>query len=224
MNTTKNSSKVCALLALVSVLGIAANMVAAAQKGAPVVERGWYGGASLGLSQMNVNEGNINAGLFAAGFTSAILGANDDRGLGFKVFGGYQFGRHLAVEGGYFDLGRFGYTSTTVPAGTLSGSVKPRGFNLDAVGMLPISARVAALGRFGIHNTDSNETFSGSGGVTVINPSPGNRESGYKLGIGVQFSLTESVRLRGEVERYRINNASSTREVDLFSAGIQYRF
>lgn len=173
---------------------------------------------------MNVNEGNINGGLFSAGFTSAILGANDDRGMGFKVFGGYQFGRHLAVEGGYFDLGRFGYTSTTIPAGTLSGSVKPKGFNLDAVGMLPISARVSALGRFGIHNTDSNETFSGSGSVAVINPSPGSRESGYKLGIGVQFSLTESVRLRGEVERYRINNASSTREVDLFSAGIQYRF
>jgi len=38
------------------------------------------------------------------------------------------------VEGGYFNLGKFGFTASTTPAGTLTGTIKLQGVNLDAVG------------------------------------------------------------------------------------------
>ena len=56
--------------------------------------------------------------------TSTSAFSRDESGQGFKVFGGYQINRNFALEGGYFNLGKFGFTLTTVPAGTLSGSIK----------------------------------------------------------------------------------------------------
>ena len=34
--------------------------------------------------------------------------------------------KNFALEAGYFDLGKFGFTATTVPAGTLSGSAQAK--------------------------------------------------------------------------------------------------
>jgi len=38
-------------------------------------------------------------------------------------------------------LGRFGFTATTIPAGTRSGNIKLKGLNLDVVGILSADSR-----------------------------------------------------------------------------------
>lgn len=70
---------------------------------------GWYVGTSLGQSKATIDNERITNSLLGSGFASSTL-TNDRRDLGFKVLGGYQVNKYFALEGGYFDLGNFGYT------------------------------------------------------------------------------------------------------------------
>ncbi len=185
---------------------------------------GWYGGINLGQSRAKIDDVRITSGLLGGGFTSASI-ANDERDTGYKFFGGYQINRNFALEGGYFDLGKFGFTATTVPLGTLTGTIKVKGVNLDLVGMLPISEKFSAFGRIGITRAKTEDTFTGSGLVRVLNPNPRARDSNAKVGLGLQYAFTDSLGMRAEVERYRINDAVGNRgDIDLVSLGLVYRF
>src|ERR1700722_2496611 len=73
-------------------------------------EAGWYTGFNAGLSRAKINDTRIADGLLDDGFTTTST-SNDDRHFGFKAYGGYEFNRYLALESGYFDLGKFGCTA-----------------------------------------------------------------------------------------------------------------
>lgn len=185
---------------------------------------GWYAGANVGKSQAKIDDERIRSGLIGRGFTSATI-SDDDSSTGYKVFGGYQFNRNFAVEGGYFDLGNFGYTATTVPAGTLTGDAKIRGLNLDLVGILPVTDKFSAFGRVGVTHAETKDTFRGTGAVLVTNPNPSKRDTNFKFGVGMQYALTTNLAVRAEVERYRINDAVGNKgDIDMASIGLVYRF
>lgn len=187
-------------------------------------DNGWYVGGNVGQSRSTIDNDGIKGGLQSGGFTTTSL-ANDNRDIGFKVFGGYQFIRYFAVEGGYFNLGKFGFTADTQPAGALDGNIRLMGLNLDAVGILPIAAGFSALGRVGVDYTQARDTFAGAGSVNVLEPSRSKRAANYKFGLGLQYDITHSIGLRAEAERYRVNDAVGNRgDIDLFSAGLLYRF
>ncbi|MEQ1516593.1 MAG: outer membrane beta-barrel protein, partial [Usitatibacteraceae bacterium] len=114
-------------------------------------DAGWYGGLNIGQSKAKIDDARITSGLIGGGFTSAAL-TNDDRDTGYKVFGGYQFNKNFSLEGGYFDLGRFGFVANTVPLGSLTGNIKIKGVNLDLVGMLPLTEKFSAFARLGVSN------------------------------------------------------------------------
>lgn len=187
-------------------------------------DTGWYVGANVGQSRARIDDARINRSLLGSGFSSATI-TDDDRDVGYKIFGGYQMNRYLAVEGGYFDLGKFGFAATTVPAGTLNGEAKIRGLNLDLVGTLPITDKFSAFGRVGVNYADVRDRFSGTGAVLTADSNPSKRDANYKLGLGLEYDFTDSLSMRGEVERYRINDAVGNKgDVDLFSLGLIYRF
>jgi OOP family OmpA-OmpF porin len=81
---------------------------------------------------------------------SAANSSTDQKDTAYKLFGGYQFNRNVALEGGYFNLGHNSFNALTSPAGTLAGESKVQSLNLDLVGTLPISERFSALARIGI--------------------------------------------------------------------------
>jgi OOP family OmpA-OmpF porin len=185
---------------------------------------GWYGGANVGQSRAKIDDERIRSGLLSGGLTTSSI-TDDDRDTGYKIYGGYQFNKNFAVEGGYFNLGKFGYTATTVPAGTLNGNIKLRGLNLDLVGILPITEKFSAFARAGLHHSEARDSFSGTGLVRVSNPNPSKRDTNYKFGLGVQYAFTEALAMRAEVERYRINDAVGNKgDIDLVSVGLLYRF
>ena len=187
-------------------------------------QSGWYGGINLGQSRAKIDDVKITSGLLGGGFASASI-TNDERDTGYKFFGGYQINKNFALEGGFFDLGKFGFTATTVPLGTLVGTIKVKGVNLDLVGMLPISEKFSAFGRIGLTRAKTEDTFTGSGLVRVLNPNPRARDSNAKVGLGLQYAFTDSLGMRAEVERYRINDAVGNRgDIDLVSLGLVYRF
>ncbi len=187
-------------------------------------DTGWYGGLNIGQSRAKIDDARITSSLLGSGFgTSSIT--DDNRDSGYKLFGGYRINRNFALEGGYFDLGKFGFTATTVPAGTLNGTIQLKGLNLDAVGILPITEKFSAFGRVGVNYAQARDSFSGTGAVTVLNPNPSKREANVKFGAGLQYDFTESLGMRLEAERYRINDAVGNKgDADLVSLGLVYRF
>ena len=141
------------------------------------------------------------------------------------MFGGYQINRILGVELGFFDLGKLGVSATTLPAGSLDGQLKAQGGNLDLVGTMPVTERLSVLGRVGAHYTRTRASFTGTGAVTPLSPTPSERETNVKLGLGLQYAFTPSVLLRGEMERYQVNDAVGHRGgVNVVSVGLVFPF
>jgi len=185
---------------------------------------GWYGGANAGRTTTTIDDPRITGGLLAQGFGTASI-EDRDRSTGYKLFGGYQFTPHLAVEGGYFDLGKFGYTATTVPAGTLSGEMRVRGLSLDLVGTWPLTDRLSALGRVGLNHARVNDRFSSTGGVSVNNPTASKTATHPKFGVGLDYAFSNALAMRLELERYRVNDAIGNKgDIDMVSVGLVYRF
>ncbi|MDO8330659.1 MAG: OmpA family protein [Fluviicoccus sp.] len=187
-------------------------------------DTGWYGGVSLGNTRAIVDDERLISSLLANGFTTT--GIDDDgRDHGWKLLAGYQFNRNFALEGGYFDLKDYGFTATTLPAGTLNGRLRVKGLNLDAVGILPITEKFSALGRAGVNYADTESRFAGTGSVHVLDPSRSKRDLNFKVGLGLQYDVTKSLGVRAEAERYRIDDTvGNTGDIDLVSLGVVYRF
>jgi OOP family OmpA-OmpF porin len=185
---------------------------------------GWYGGVSAGQSRATIDDVKITSGLLGSGLaTSSIDDKKED--TGYKLFGGYQFNRNFSLEGGYYNLGKFGFTAITVPAGTLKGDIKLQGINLDAVGILPFTEKFSGFGRVGVIYNEAKDSFSGTGAVNVLDPSPSKLDTNYKFGLGLQYDFTQKIAMRVEAERYRINDAVGNQgDVDLVSVGLIFRF
>ncbi len=185
---------------------------------------GWYIGANVGQARAKIDDPRITSSLLAAGFTTTSI-KDDDRDTGYKLFTGYQFNRYFALEGGYFDLGKFGFTANTIPAGTLRGDLKLRGLNLDLVGTLPITDKLSAFGRVGANYAETKDTFRGTGFVIVRNPNPSTKATNVKYGAGLQYAFNDAWAMRLEGERYRVDDAVGNKgEIDLYSVGVVYRF
>lgn len=197
---------------------------AAAAQGAMAAEpvAAWYLGAGAGQSRAKLDGSSINAVLAGTGATAGAT-AKDETDFSYKLFLGYQFNKYVAVEAGYFNLGEYSFTTTTVPAGTLRGTLKNHiGTNFDVLGILPFADRFSLYGRLGIQTSKTTDLFSG---VAVANPAPSKTKTDYKLGFGAGFDVTKNIGVRGEWERYRISDGFSGRaDVDVFSASLLYKF
>lgn len=210
-------AKTCSLIGLVA-LSLSAGPVAMAQ------ESNWYLGANIGRTKSTFDERRITQEVVGGASTSTGI-SEDRRHTGYKLFGGYRFIRYFAVEGGYFDLGKFGFTTTTTPAGSLRGTLKVRGVNLDAVGILPINERFSALGRVGVIHAETRDSFSGTGAGTPNDSRIRERDTSFKVGAGLQYDFNDTFGVRAEAERYRIDDAVGHKDnVDFLSVGLIYRF
>lgn len=185
---------------------------------------GWYIGANIGKSMSDIDNGRIARNRLGAGIaTTSIRGDDDD--TGYKLFGGYQFNRYFALEGGYFDLGDFDFTANTIPPGTLNGNVNIKGINFDAVGFLPFTEKLSLFGRAGVSYAETKDSFRGTGAALGLNSKPSDREFNPKVGVGLQYDFNDNWAMRLEAERYRINNGIGNKDdVDLVSLGVVYRF
>jgi OOP family OmpA-OmpF porin len=210
-------AKASGTLSLAAIALMAAPLVSAA-------EPGWYGGVNVGQSRASIDDERITRSLLGSGFATTTMD-KDESGTGAKIFGGYQFNRYLALEGGYFSLGKFGYTASTLPAGSLSGDIRVQGLNLDLVGILPLTDKFSAFARAGVIHAQARDNFSSTGLVNRAASSPSKRDTSYKVGVGVEYAFTDRLAVRGEVERYRINDAIGNKgDIDLASVGLVYRF
>ena len=205
-------------------IGLAALAALAAPAALAQTTSGWYLGGNIGRTNQDTDEAAIVNGLAARGLTTLSI-ENTGHDRGYKVFGGYQLNRNFAIEGGYFDLGSFGYTARTSPTGSQTGDVGYRGLNLDLVGILPFTEKFSAIGRVGVTTSRASSSYSATGAAFVPFGASDSRSTNAKYGVGIMYDFTPSLAMRVEAERYLVKDAFRNKDhVDMVSFGLIYRF
>lgn len=205
------------LLGLAGITSLLAGTALAQQDGY------YYGGIGVGQSQSQIDEQRTAASLLAPGVGITGL-SRDDKVTAYKLFGGYQFTPNFALEGGYFNLGKIGFQSTTA-GGTLNGQYEVEGLNLDLVGTAPLGSGWGAFGRLGAQYANTRSSFNGTGTGVPSDPGPSERQTNLKVGLGLQYEFNPSVILRGEAERYRVRDGmGNLGDVNVFSLALVFPF
>src|SRR5512134_17198 len=193
--------------------------------GPAMAQAGWYAGLTLGAS-----DANMNADVVAVTGATSTNFVTDQRDPGVKVFAGYRFHRHFALEGGFAWLGEFQATNqvTAPTTGALNADIRVIGLFVDAVGLVPVGENFAAFAKFGVMGSETRTFRSTSGTVT---PAPGSNtnastdQANVKFGLGLQYAFGK-VTLRAEWERILDVGDANTGEFDLsvYSVGLLFRF
>jgi OOP family OmpA-OmpF porin len=184
---------------------------------------GWYLGGNYGETESDFNIESQATTITGTGITNTLRSL-DDTDKGYKLFAGYQFNQYLAVEGGYFDLGEFNYTTNTTPAGVFGGKFEFRGVNLDLVASVPFSERLSGFARAGINYAQARDYF-GSPDFAVSPTRVKDYDTAGKAGLGLQYAFSDHWAMRLEAERYRVSDAlGQADDVKLYSVGLVYRF
>ena len=194
-------------------------------------DAGWYGGLGAGWSKARIHDQRIKDGFSGSGLTVTTID-HDDSDLGFKLFGGRKFNKNFAVEGGYFNLGKFGYTAnyaaTGAPGtnlGNVAGKTKIQGLNLDGVGILPFTDKFSAFARLGLTYTQAKDHFNKTGPVVINDSTPSKSGANYKMGLGMEYDVTRALGLRAEWERYRVDDAVGNKgDINMLLVGLIYKF
>jgi OOP family OmpA-OmpF porin len=232
----KTSTQLAALIALACATMTSAHAAPQDTAGQPAqtqtaamnsdwVDNAWYIGAGIGRARLHDLYDNDFAGRMAQAGLPLTSYTADNKDKAYKFFVGKQLNRHFAVELGYFGLGEHTFVATTTNGRFLAGEREFRGWNLDLVGKLPLTQRIALLGRAGLQYAKSHNHYTGNVLNAVITPNPEGGRRAAKAGLGLEFKLTEALALRGEYERFRVTDAVQNRaKVDMASVSLLYKF
>lgn len=134
--------------------------------------QGWYAGAGVGQADLDVL---------------------DESDTSMKIFVGHQFNPNFAVEFAYVDLGEAEANILGVDV-----TASADGFELTAVGLLPLANNFNLLGRVGFLNWDADYDAGALSGS----------ESGTDLtfGVGVQYDMSNTVAFRAEYQMYDVDD------------------
>lgn len=220
---------------------VLAGSVAAGPAGAGPL--GIYAGVSYAMvekdSTRRVFEDQALAIYDSFGFEPATRTASfdsNDSAYGFVV--GWRLTEHIALEGGYMDLGDVSYRERSdglfvapppIEAATLQQNIESStsGIAMSALGILPLSYRWEVYARGGVlisNNTASLFITNGTGSEKFRTS-----KSGFDMlaGVGISFSVVEIYSLRLEYQRVFDAGESDTidpADVDmaLFSISVSF--
>ncbi|MDE2585366.1 MAG: outer membrane beta-barrel protein [Betaproteobacteria bacterium] len=180
---------------------------------------------SVGQASTKINKTDLDNSLVNAGVTG-LSSSTKETDTAYKLQLGYQFNQYFAVEGGYVNLGEAKY-SASFTGGNGKATAKVDGWNIDAVGILPLNDQFSLFGKLGTFaaHTKVDASASGPGGAASVSDSANNWSTHY--GVGASYAFTKSVAVRVEYEKFdRVGKDNSTgkADVDLWSVGVAYKF
>ncbi|MGQ0524779.1 MAG: outer membrane beta-barrel protein [Betaproteobacteria bacterium] len=175
---------------------------------------GFYAGGAVGQAKFKGACSDITG--------TGFVGGCDDKDTAWKIFGGYQFHRNVAVELGYVDLGEASASGTIlgVPA---SASAEVKALELVAVGILPLTTQFSAYGKAGAFRWDV-DTRAAAGAVAV---GGGDDGTDFTYGVGLKYDFTRNLAARVEWQRYNNvgeSNTTGQADVNMWSVGLMFRF
>jgi OOP family OmpA-OmpF porin len=150
----------------------------------------------------------IGGALTAPDYHESINGYGDGSGgtgPGLKVYGGWQYHPNLGFEAGLFNLGRTN--------GGIGGDARVWGAFVDAVGRYEF-----APGWYGLAS-------AGFAQARFKTPAGNDNGPGLKLGLGVQYNLSNTTSVRVGYEQYKFNDVYSVKPtVGQTSVGVNMAF
>jgi len=189
----------------VACIAFASSLAAAAPAAAQQSDKGWYLGVGFGTTKADIDNSPVTS-------LGATVSGGDDSNNGFKIFGGYQFNKHLGVELGYVDFGSFTVTGTLGTPFTAEFDVSA--FTAAAVGTLPLNESFDLFGKAGLYAWEAKASVTG-GGLTAGNTTG----SDVFLGIGARFNINRNFGLQLDVEQYLGEDT-----ITVTSIGVRYKF
>jgi len=186
---------------------------------------GWYGGVNLGRSDLKLNGGDVD-GVFAnQGLTTSSSIDRHDTAWSLNL--GYSFTPNFALESGYVDFGEYNFNSTaSAPAAdTINGRYKAYGYNLSAVGILPLQQGFSIYGKAGLLRSRADFGANSMGIVPVSDSTHWGTDGTFGAGAGYDF--TKNITGKLEWNRYLNvgdSNATGRGDIDLYTAGVAYKF
>lgn len=212
-------------------------------------ELGFYVGGSYGNGSKSIDKASYDQFALAVydafGFVpGSNVGDNvssiDTDNPGFGFVAGYRLNNHLAVEGGYMDLGKFRYqalsnggfinaddpTVLDPDVLSLSANSKTAGFALTALGILPLNYRWELYGRAGVLFASNELTLFLTNGVGSFKDTYTGSSTDLLAGAGAGFTFAEIYTLRAEYQRVFDAGDDTVGEgdQDLATVGVTVRF
>ncbi|HEY5896029.1 MAG TPA: outer membrane beta-barrel protein [Burkholderiales bacterium] len=123
------------------------------------------------------------------GFLSGSNRTCDDTDPAFGLFGGYRFGRYLAGEVAYNDLGKVRSSTSTATENAHAGA-----WEVSGLGIVPIDRDFAFYGRIGGYRATLQSSRS-----DIADRS----NTGLTYGGGIQWEFPRNLGLRGQWQRYK---------------------
>ncbi len=195
-------------------------------------DTGFYGYASAGSAETS-RKSESDTALINSGVT-AFTSSQDKRDTGYKLQVGYQFNRYLAIEGGYVNLGKFRYqaASTAPVVATRDASIKIDGWNIGAIGSLPVTNSLTGFAKAGMFSYKLSFSCSGTGS-SCTNPDRSANGAPLYYGLGLDWNFTQSWFARAEYEVFtdvgdslNLTGTTGTTKADvrMMSVGVGYKF
>ena len=200
-------------LAVVTVAGLALAPTAFA------MDDGWYMLAGVGRTTSNSDKSTLDSAVAAAGGVGFSSSLNEP--TVYKLQAGYKINKNFAVEGGYLGSNNEAYTAQGGNLATpLNASAHVTGWNVTAVGILPLSEQFSLLGKLGIANIRGSATVSG-GGITV---SADGTKTSATYGIGAQYDFTKQFFGRFDVDSYNVGSSTASDRSTVWMVNVGFHF
>ena len=193
-----------AVLAAVLAVGYAGSAAAADE------EMGFYAGVGVGQSTIENDEDGVDF---------------DEDDTGFKLFGGYQFNKFIAVELAYINGGEPN-DSFTVTGIDVENEVEITQVNAAAVGTVAFNEFFGAMGRLGFSYIDAKFEQTASGFGTTVDVDDDTTEFAFGVGLWIAPRNNFLVRLEYEMTSAELFDdvIDADTDISLISVSAMYRF
>lgn len=173
---------------------------------------GFYGAVDIGQAKQKDSCTGTPAGVSCTATATA-----------FRIGGGYQLNPNVGLEVSYGDYGAAKATGPVL--GTpVTASLAATGFQVSAVGSLPVSDAFAFTGKIGVANT----TLKVSAAALGLNIGLGSASTTtLAYGIGVRYNLTPTIAIRAQYEdlgKMSYPGGGGKTGLSLISAGVTFGF
>lgn len=139
----------------------------------------------------------------------------DSSGSGVKLVGGYNLGGGFSIEAGYIGFGKF-----KAADGTLGLTAKPTAFLIGGALAAPLNRDWGFNVRLGLAQVKTKiDAFMGT-----LNASDSDSKAKAYAGVGVTYSLADSVKLELAVDSTQSEYAKEKGAVRLISLGASFSF
>jgi OmpA-OmpF porin, OOP family len=178
--------------------------IASALTAAPAFAQGWYIGFGAGIGNLDKTGQDIT------GLTNSTI---DDSDKTYTIRGGYRFHPNMAVELGYYDMGKYTFSGL---AGNVdvSGSAKAKSFGLSLVGIAPVAQNFELYARLGIEESE----IKANANTPNLTASESDKQTGATYGVGGRYLVTKEIGLFAEWMK------NDKLEIDSYLFGVDFRF